>query len=151
MFETSRSEQKLFQRAIRDLVKVNVWKKLTKGLYSIEMETHPGARSQAGVHLADAVLNHTLVDNQPEVVCDIRFYPLAIRQELRIWARIKELGVTPRRWRDYNSNGVFDETAPAKNDFWAAILAHEIAHCLVGPHGEKAAQEWEYKTMRRLS
>jgi hypothetical protein len=150
VFETGHFEQRLFQQTVRDLVSVGVWKKVTEGLHSVELETHPGARSKAGVHLADAVLNHTVAEGRPLVVCDIRFYPRAIRQELRLFRRVEELGGSPQQWRDYNTNGVFDEEVPAKSDFWASILAHELAHCLVGRHGEKAAQAWEYKTMRRL-
>lgn len=151
VFETGRFEQKLFQATVRDLVRVGVWKTLTEGLHYVELETHPGGRSEAGVHLADAVLAHTVVEGRPFVVCDIRFYPRAIRQELRLWRRVRELGLSPQQWRDYNENGVFDEGQPTKADFWASILAHELVHCLPGPHGEKAAREWEYKTMRRLS
>ncbi len=150
VFETGRFEQRLFQRTIRDLVRVGVWRKLTDGLHSVELETHPGARSEAGVHLADAVLSHAIAEGKPLVVCDIRFYPRAIRQELRLFRRVKELGVSPLQWRDYNENGVFDEALPTKSDFWASILAHELSHCLLGPHGEAAAKAWEYKTMRRL-
>lgn len=150
VFETGRFEQRLFQRAIRSLDRIRVWPKLTDGLHSVELETHPGARSEAGVHLADATLGHTVLDGRPLVVCDIRFYPRAIRQELRLFRRVRELGLSPRRWRDYNDNGVFDEPQPRRSDFWASILAHELSHCLVGPHGERAAQNWEYKTMRRL-
>ncbi len=151
VFETSRFEQKKFQRAVRDLSKVHVWRRLVRGIELVELETHPGARSVAGVHLADASLNHTLVEGDAVVVCDIRFYPRAIRQELRLWRRIGSLGATPAEWRDYNENDVFDETAPKESDFWAAILAHELAHCHVGPHGEREARNWEFKTMRRLT
>lgn len=150
VFETGPFEQRLFQATVRDLVRVGVWRKLTRGLHSVELETHPGARSKAGVHLADAVLSHAVLEGKPLVVCDIRFYPRAIRQELRLFRRVKELGLSPDEWRDYNDNGVFDEPTPDKSDFWASILAHELSHCLVGPHGEQAAQAWEYKTMRRL-
>lgn len=150
IFETNKAEQKRFLHAIKDLDRLGFWKRLTKGLFAIEMETHPGARSEVGVHLADAALNHTLAGGEAQVVCDIRFYPLAIRGELRIWKRILDLGITPRRWRDYNDNGSFDEIPPKLDDFWSAILAHELSHCLVGPHGERQAQKWEYKTIRRL-
>jgi hypothetical protein len=150
VFETGRFEERQFRRAVRDLVRIGVWAPLTDGLHSVELETHPGARSTAGVHLADAVLSHALVENIPRVVCDIRFYPRAIRQELRIWRRVRGVGLSPEQWRDYNENEIFDEGLPNKGHFWASILAHELSHCLLGPHGEKAAQEWEYKTMRRL-
>ena len=132
VFETGRFEQKLFEKTVRDLVRVRAWKKLTTGLHSVELETHPGARSEAGVHLADAVLAHTILNGKPLVVCDIRFYPRAIRQELRLYRRVRALGLSPDQWRDYNENGVFDEEIPVKSDFWASILAHELAHCLVG-------------------
>lgn len=151
VFETNGRERVLFRAAVRALQRVGVWRPLTRGLYSVELETHPGARSEAGVHLADAVLNHTLARGRPRVVCDIRFYPRAIRQELRLWRRIRGVGISPRDWRDYNENEIFDEKLPNRSDFWASILAHELAHCLLGPHGERAAQEWEYKTMRRLT
>ena len=150
VFETGRFEQNLFEKTVRDLVRVGAWKKLTKGLHSVELETHPGARSKAGVHLADAAVRFAVTEGKPLVVCDIRFYPRAIRQELRLFRRVKQLGASPRQWRDYNGNGVFDEQLPRKSDFWASILAHELAHCLVGPHGERVARAWEYKTMRRL-
>lgn len=150
VYETGPHEEGLFRKAVRDLARVGVWKSLTEGLHSVELETHPGARSEAGVHLADAVLSHAIVENRPLVVCDIRFYPRAIRQELRIWRRVRGVGVSPSQWRDYNENGIFDEPQPTKRQFWASILAHELSHCLVGPHGERAAQDWEYKTMRRL-
>ena len=151
VFETGRFEQRLFQAAVSDLARVGVWGKLTKGLHFVELETHPGARSEAGVHLADAVLSHTVQEGKPLVVCDIRFYPRAIRQELRIWRRVRSVGLSPVGWRDYNENEIFDEPQPTKSDFWSSILAHELSHCLEGPHGERSAQQWEYKAMRRLS
>ena len=125
-------------RAIKDLKKVKLWKPLTKHLYVIKIGSRLGRSNvPEDGHLADAYLTAQIDDGVGGSLCDIMFFPTAMADDLA-------------RWRAYNAQGLLTEPAPSRRQFWGAILAHELAHCLDHGKGEGAAERWEGKALEAL-
>lgn len=126
-------------RAIRDLRRIGMWRRLTRDLYAVRFATRPG-RDQVpdDGHLADAYLTAQIDGRRGGSLCDVMFFPVAMAEDLD-------------RWRSYHFRGLLGEAAPSERQFWAAIMAHELAHCLKGGSGEGAAMRWERRALRRLS
>ena len=126
-------------RAIKDLKKVKLWKPLTEHLYVIKIGSRLGRPSvPEDGHLADAYLTAQIDDDGVGgSLCDIMFFPTAMADDLR-------------RWRTYNAQGLLVDPAPTGRQFWAAILAHELAHCLDHGKGEPAAERWEARALEAL-
>ena len=125
--------------AIKDLKKVGLWKPLTRHLYVIKISSRLGRSSvPEDGHLADAYLTAQIDDDGVGgSLCDIMFFPTAMSDDLA-------------RWRTYHAQGLLADPAPARREFWGAILAHELAHCLDHGKGEAAAERWEARALEAL-
>lgn len=122
-------------QAIADLKEVGLWRPLTAHLYAVKLASRLGRDNvPRDGHLADAYLSVQIDGDVGGGLCDIMFFPTAMRDDLR-------------RWQTYNDQGLLDEPAPSWRQFWAAIMAHELAHCLQGRNGETAALEWEERAL----
>lgn len=132
-----KSEKRL-RRAIRDLKEVDLWRPLTRHLYKVKFDSRLGAVSiPDDGHLADALLTAAFDEEAQGSLCDIMFFPNAIARDLD-------------RWRLYYQQGATSHPPPTMRHMWAAVTAHELGHCLPGGPGEKVAQKWERRALRRL-
>ena len=132
------SSKRLVRMAIADLKRAGLWKPLTKHLYVIKVSSRLGRENvPEDGHLADAYLTAQIDDGVGGSLCDIMFFPTAMADDLA-------------RWRTYNAQGLLADPAPSRRQFWASILAHELAHCLDHGSGEDVAERWEAKTLTRL-
>lgn len=124
--------------SMRDLKEIDVWLRLTKHLYKIKFGSRLGVSNiPEDGHLADVHLTAAIDEGAQGRLCDVRFYPNAIKQDLR-------------RWGLYHSQGLIAETPPRLRHYWTAVMAHELGHCFPGGRGEKFAEKWERKVLRRL-
>lgn len=125
-------------RAIRDLKTAGMWKKLiSERLYVLEIQSREGvARVPDDKHLADATLQGYIDDEGSGGRCYILFYPVAIERDLAVQQRGFELG--------------FWDEPPSVRQFWAAVLGHELGHCLDWDGGEPVAEKWEAQTLEAL-
>ncbi len=125
-------------RAIRDLRAISFWEDLTRELFVVSLNVRPGRRFvPQDAHLADAFRTLDIRGRHAGVLCDVTFYPTAMSDDLA-------------RWRSYYQRGLIAEPPPTERQLWAAILAHELAHCLKKGNGEKAAQGWEERALAAL-
>lgn len=123
-------------RAIADLKKIDFWKRLTDHLYVVKFGSRLGRSNiPTDGHLADAFLTVQIDGDLGGPLCDVRFYPTAMKDDLE-------------RWRAYFAQGLLDDQPPSLRQFWASIMAHELSHCFVdGPNGERVAQRWEERAL----
>lgn len=125
-------------QAISDLRRVGLWDDLTRHLYRVKLASRLGrVNVPEDGHLADAVLTAVIDDDGQGALCDVMFFPTALRDDLA-------------RWRAYFSQGLLDEPPPPARHFWAAIVAHELAHCLGHGRGEEVAERWEARALTVL-
>lgn len=127
------------RRAIRDLKRVGMWKKLIwKDLYIVQVQSRPGVqRIPEDGHLADASY-HSYIDEQGSgSLCFILFYGKALKNDLETW-------------ESYAARGIAAYRPPTLDDYWAAVLAHELGHCYKGLRGEKVARRWESRAWSAL-
>jgi hypothetical protein len=133
----ARSERKV-RTSMAELKDLDVWRKLTKHLYKVKFGSRLGASNiPEDGHLADVHLTAAIDEEAQGRLCDIRFYPNAIKRDLG-------------RWRLYYSQGLMAEAPPSLRDFWTAVMAHELGHCFPGGRGEKFAEKWEGRVLRLL-
>jgi hypothetical protein len=126
------------RRAIKDLKEIGLWRRLTDHLYVVKIGSRLGRESiPEDGHLADAILTAQVDEQGGGSLCDIRFYPTAMGDDLV-------------RWAQYYSQNLLPEPAPTVRQFWGAILAHELAHCLGDGKGEPIAERWEDRALRGL-
>jgi hypothetical protein len=126
-------------RAIRDLETIGFWRPLTRHLYKLKIGSRLGVVNvPEDGHLADAILTAAFDEEAQGRACDVMFFPNAIAQDLD-------------RWRLYWGQAAIGEPPPTMRHFWGSVLAHELAHCLPGNPGEKVAEEWEARALRKLS
>ena len=126
------------RQAVKDLKRVGLWKRLTDHLYVVKMGSRLGRESiPEDGHLADAILTAQVDEQGRGSLCDIRFYPTAMSDDLA-------------RWAQYYAQNLLPEPAPTLRQFWGAILAHELAHCLGHGKGEPVAERWEDRALRAL-
>lgn len=122
-------------QAIKDLRKVGLWDRLTRRLYAVKFGSRIGeANIPDDGHLADAYLTARVDGDVGGAFCDIMFFPSAMIADLD-------------RWETYYSQGLIAESPPTIRQFWAAIMAHELAHCFKGRNGEPIAMEWETRAL----
>ena len=123
------------KRAVADLKKLHFWKPLTKHVVEVNIRTRPGVdRIPRDGHLADALLNAQLGRNKGRV-CDIVIYSEALVQDVD-----RQLG--------YYYEGRLGASPPSLRQFWAVILAHEMAHCTPrGQKGEAFSTIWERRIL----
>ena len=130
--------KRLVEAAIADLKGVKLWKPLTKHLYVIKIGSRLGRSNvPEDGHLADAYLTAQIDDGVGGSLCDIMFFVTAMADDLA-------------RWRTYNQQGLLDDPAPTRRQFWASILAHELAHCLDHGSDEDVAERWEAKALEAI-
>lgn len=128
----------IIRRAMADLKKVGLWRPLTKHLYGVKFATRPGRHSiPDDGHLADAFLTARIDGDEGGTYCDIMFFPAAMEDDLT-------------RWRGYHARGLLPEPAPTDRQFWASIMAHELAHCLREKRGEEEAGRWEQRALEAV-
>lgn len=134
--DASRAE---ITQAIRDLKTANVWAAVTPDdVDRIEIRSRDGVeRVPDDKHLAEAQRVPYLVGERFAVDCLIVFFPDALRRDLVVQA-------------DGYDSGYLDSPPPSERQFWAAILAHELAHCLRWAGGEPFAEKWETRTLAAL-
>ncbi len=122
-------------QAIHDLKEVGLWRALTRHLYEVKFGSRNGRSNVPDDgHLADAFLTAKVDGNIGGTFCDILFFPTAMEDDLD-------------RWESYYSQGLLDDEPPTLRQFWASIMAHELGHCVDGPHGEAVAMRWESKAL----
>jgi hypothetical protein len=132
------SSARFARRAVRDLKRLDLWGPLTDHLYVIEVGSRLGRDNiPRDGHLADAYITGVVEEKGAGALCDIMFFPTAITDDLA-------------RWRTYHANGYLDAPPPSLRQFWAALLAHELGHCMEGPRGEKVAERWERRALHRF-
>jgi hypothetical protein len=124
--------------AIRDLRRIGLWSRLTDHLYIVKIGSRLGRGGvPADGHLADALLTAQVEEEGGGALCDIRFYPTAMADDLV-------------RWAQYYAQRLLPEPPPTLRQFWGAILVHELAHCLGEGKGERVADRWEKRALRGL-
>jgi len=124
--------------AVRDLKRVDLWPRLTDHLYEIELDSRAGtANVPPDGHLADAYFTGVVDERGAGPVCDVMFFPSAVAADLV-------------RWRQYYAAGVMASPAPTERAFYAALVAHELAHCRRGARGEPVARAWEARALRAV-
>lgn len=131
----------LIERAVSDLRRLGFWRHLTRHLYVVRISARTGVvRIPDDGHLADALLTGIIDAHGSGALCDIAFFPAAMRQDLKRQAR-------------FRSEGRLPSPIPSTRAFWMSVLGHELAHCLP-PHrpfrqrGEATARRWERRILR---
>ena len=117
-----------------------MWAPLTRRLVILRIEVAPRrARAPADGHLADAALVPYADPTGAGTYCRIRIWLSAVATDLA-------------NQRRYYAEGRLDFAPPSERVFRAAVLGHELAHCL----GRKAltpeptALRWEDRIRLRL-
>ena len=124
-------------RAIEDLQTLGFWRPLTRHLYYLRIGSRPGVESiPEDGHLADALFSARFDRRGSGLFCDIVIFVAAIDADRARWAAYYAAG----RQRP----------PPSRRQFWAGVLAHELAHCRPGPHGERVAERWEERVLTAL-
>lgn len=130
--------RRILERAIGDLKAISFWERLTEELFVVEVSARPGRSFvPEDAHLADAFRTLDIREDQGGVLCDITFYPTAMTDDLA-------------RWADYHDRGQIADPPPTLRQLWAAVLAHELSHCLKEDNDEEAAQRWEERALKAL-
>ena len=129
---------RLVKKGIGDVKRIGLWRPLTRDVDVIAMTAFDERwRVPPKGHLADAVLQATDENGVLQIRCDIQYYSHSIAKQLDVFRYDASFGLGLDRPRSLR-------------ELYAAVVAHELAHCLPGPHGEKVAQRWERKAVRRF-
>jgi hypothetical protein len=121
-----------------DLKRIKLWGKLADHLYEVKVTVRPGRSDIPNDrHLADAYPSAVAAPGGYGSLCDIAFYPAAISADLA-------------RWRRYHSQGRLGRPPATLRQYWGAILAHELGHCLGNGKGEPVAEKWERIALHKL-
>lgn len=124
--------------AIGDLKAVGMWKELTEELFVVEISARPGRSFvPEDAHLADAYRTLDIRERHAGVLCDITFYPTAMRDDLD-------------RWQGYFDDGLTTDPSPTIRQLWGSVLAHELSHCLKKNNSEEDARAWEQRSLNAL-
>lgn len=117
--------------------RIGLWRPLTRHLGVIAMTAFDEKwRVAPDGHLADAFVQTTDENGVFQIRCDVEFFTHAIAKQLVIYRK--------------PSYGLGLDPPQSLREVYAAVVAHELAHCLSGPHGEKVAQWWERDAVRRF-
>ena len=128
-------DRRLVTTAVEDVKATGLWKELTGHLYSVRIGIRPGEeRIPEDGHLADALRTLKLDGDLGGIYCQITFYSAAMAGDLE-------------RVGEYFDQGLIATPPPSERQFYAAILGHELAHCLGKGKGEQVAQAWEKKVL----
>lgn len=132
------ADRKLVAQAIADVKAVGFWRELTGHLYSVRIGVRPGEeRIPEDGHLADAIRTIKLDGDMGGIYCQITFYSAAMSDDL---ARVGQ----------YFDQGLISTPPPTERQFYAAILGHELAHCLGEGKGEDVARAWEARVLQAV-
>ena len=123
-------------RAKRDLERLGFWKELTGHLAVVRVATRPGPeRVPEDGHLADALYTAKITGRVRGRVCDILIFSQALADDVG-------------RQASYYAEGRLASPPPTLRQFWAVILAHELAHCTKrGQRGETFSSRWERRVL----
>ena len=125
-------------QAIADLKTIDLWDPLTRHLFGVKLDSRSGgANVPDDGHLADAYYTGTLSRGSGGEVCDIMFFPVAVRRDLI-------------RWTSYYGAGLIAGPPPTLREFYGSLVAHELAHCRRGPRDEAVARGWEERALEAL-
>ncbi|MFN2390285.1 MAG: hypothetical protein ABR575_11880 [Actinomycetota bacterium] len=126
------------RRAVADLKALGFWDDLTDHLFVVQIGSRLGRTNvPEDGHLADACLTGLVDERGSGGFCDIMFFPTAMADDLA-------------RWDSYHERGLMPDPPPTWRQFWASILAHELAHCLRhGKGGEPLSEEYEQRVLER--
>ena len=129
------SDRRRVRRAVQDLKDLGFWRELTSHVASVTVATRPGPeRAPADGHLADALMTVRL-GRFPGYSCDIMIFSQALEDDVANQAI-------------YYSEGRLSAPPPTLGQFWAIILAHELAHCSPrGRRGEAYSTKWEQRVL----
>ncbi|MDQ4145152.1 MAG: hypothetical protein M3198_15715 [Actinomycetota bacterium] len=129
------SDRRRVDRAVKDLKDLGFWKELTRSVASVQIATRPGSgRILEDGRLADSVMSVKL-GRDPGYFCDIMIFSQAIENDVS-------------RQQVYYSQGRLSAPPPTVRQFWAVILAHELAHCTKrGQRGEAYSTIWERRVL----
>lgn len=124
--------------AVGDLKDVRLWRGLTRGLFVARIGVRTGrAGVPADGHLAEARISYWSDEDGAGRMCHVILYAQAVMEDLA-------------RQRAYAAEGRLEGPLPSLRELWAAVLAHELAHCLDGGTEEAAARAWERRALGRL-
>lgn len=129
-------EARRIARAVRDLRELGYWKELTAHVVRVAIAGRPGAgRVPRDGRLAQAVSTLHTTGRYPGSWCEIAIFPHALEEDIE-------------RQAVYYSQGRLAAPPPSLREFWAVILAHELAHCSPrGQKGEAYSTEWEARVL----
>jgi hypothetical protein len=136
--EAKGSARPLLIQAVADLKRIGFWDDLTAHLYVLRIDSRVGRLNvPRDGHLADAYYTGAIDDRGAGELCDVMFFSTAISDDLE-------------RWNGFWDAGRIAEPPPSLQDFYASLLAHELAHCRHGPRGEPEAVRWEQRAREAL-
>ena len=126
-------------RAVRDLEELGFWKELTAHVVRVKIASRPGVgRILEDERLADSIMTVEVTGPWRGMWCDVLIYSTALAED------IEQQAV-------YYSEGRLSAPPPSLREFWAVILAHELAHCSPrGQRGEAYSTKWEGRVLRAL-
>ena len=122
--------------AVAEIKRLHLWRRMTSHLTRLRIRARPGVSAvPRDRHLADSLYRPTRqIDGR---FCRVTFYPRAMRDDLA-------------KQRYYYSQDRLPVEPPDMDEFWVAILAHELTHCRDRGRTEKIALRVERGVLKRL-
>ena len=129
-------EERRIARAVRDLRRLGYWKELTTHVVRVVIAGRPGeGRVPKDGRLAQALMTLHTTGPYPGSWCEIAIFSRALEEDIA-------------RQAVYYSEGRLAVPPPTLRQFWAVILAHELAHCSPrGQKGEGYSTDWEARVL----
>lgn len=122
--------------AVSEIKRLRLWRGMTEDLTRLRIRARPGERAvPQDRHLADSLYRPTRKTDGR--YCRVTFYPRAMREDLA-------------KQRHYYSQDRLPAEPPTMDEFWVAILAHELTHCRDSMRSEKVALRVERRVLKRL-
>ncbi|CAN5697144.1 hypothetical protein BH20ACT21_BH20ACT21_19270 [soil metagenome] len=122
--------------AVAEIKRLHMWRRMTSHLTRLRIRARPGVSAvPRDRHLAESFYRSTRqIDGR---FCRVTFYPRAMRDDLA-------------KQRHYYSQDRLPAEPPTMDEFWVAILAHELTHCRDLNRTEKVALQVERRVLERL-
>jgi len=122
--------------AVAEIKRLHRWRAMTSHLTRLNIRARPGKSAvPQDRHLADSLYRPTRrVEGR---FCRVTFYPRAMRDDLA-------------KQRYYYSQNKLPAEPPTMDEFWVAILAHELTHCNDQMRTEKVALRVEHRVLELL-
>ena len=132
----SPTDRRNVRRAVRDLKGLKVWDDLTDHIDFIRISTRPGVeRIPLDGHLADSLFTGLVRPGRDGSLCDVYMYSEAIARDVD-------------NQQTLYAYGRLSAPPPTLRQFWAVVLAHEVAHCSQrGQQGELRSNRWERRVL----